>query len=286
MTWACLNEEMTLGEGLNTAETGGHTWRNAWAGAMGGTFGAMGGASLKTEAKAAEAAENAETGAKSKPDTKIPSKSESLPATPQESATRKVQSGSTSANAEMSPVEGVISPETAETDVSPEAAETRCGSESGRDAETNTDPTDAQKEAGNYKKGRVNVKGLDIAIENPKGSVRKGKDADGKEWEVEMPATYGYVERTEGKDGDQVDVYVGENMDAPNVYVVDQVDADSKQFDEHKAFIGFESQEQVEETYDARRFPIRKARTGAATSLKFRLSSSWHGQKKVTPKRR
>ena len=116
--------------------------------------------------------------------------------------------------------------------------------------ETNTEPTEAQAKAGNYKKGKVRIGGLDIAIENPKGSKRRGKGPDGTPWEVTMPAIYGDIKRTEGADGDSVDVYVGEKPDAPTVWVVDQKDADTGKFDEHKAFVGFESQDQVVETYD------------------------------------
>ena len=70
-------------------------------------------------------------------------------------------------------------------------------------------PTDAMKESGNYRKGHVKFKGFDIAIENSAGSVRSGKDAGGQSWSVEMKAHYGYIKKSEGKDGDQVDVYVG-----------------------------------------------------------------------------
>ena len=118
-------------------------------------------------------------------------------------------------------------------------------------AQTDTEPSEAQKEAGNYKKGTVNIQGLDVAIENPEGTERRGTDPDGNEWSVTMPAHYGYVKRTEGADGDQVDVYVGKAPEAGTVFVVNQVDAKTKKFNEHKAFIGFADQTEVESTYDA-----------------------------------
>ncbi len=74
----------------------------------------------------------------------------------------------------------------------------------------NPSPTEGQKEAGNYKKGHVNVQGFDITIENPKGSERSGIDADGKPWIVNMQNHYGYFKRSEGKDGDQI-VFIGES---------------------------------------------------------------------------
>jgi uncharacterized glyoxalase superfamily protein PhnB len=114
---------------------------------------------------------------------------------------------------------------------------------------TNTNPTEAQKEAGNYKKAVVRWHGLDIAIENPKGSVRRGKGANGKEWSVEMPEHYGYVRRSEGADGDQVDIYMGPHPDSDQVFVIHQQDFDGK-FDEHKVMLGFRSNADALQAYD------------------------------------
>jgi hypothetical protein len=110
-------------------------------------------------------------------------------------------------------------------------------------------PTEAQKEAGNYAKDHVSIHGLDIAIENAKGKKREGVGRDGRKWSVTMPAHYGYIKRTTGRDGDHVDVYLGPHIKSTRVYVVDQHDADSRKFDEHKAFIGFGSAAQVRHTY-------------------------------------
>lgn len=97
---------------------------------------------------------------------------------------------------------------------------------------TNTSPTELQKEKGNYKKGKVIIKGLQITIENPIGSIRSGKDHDDNEWEIEMVYTYGYFNRTLGKDGDQVDVFLGKNFDEDfDVFIVDQVDQETRAFD-------------------------------------------------------
>jgi hypothetical protein len=102
-------------------------------------------------------------------------------------------------------------------------------------------PTEAQKEAGNYKKGHVTLHGLDITIENPRGSERSGTDKSGKPWRVEMAHHYGYIKRTEGADGDQVDVFIGPNPDSDKVFVVNQVDPSTKRFDEHKVMLGFDN---------------------------------------------
>lgn len=111
-----------------------------------------------------------------------------------------------------------------------------------------TNPTEAQKEAGNYKKGHIKVDGMNITIEQPKGSIRRGKDASGKEWESEMHNTYGYIRGTEGVDGDHIDIFLSDNPNEGNVFVVDQVNKDGS-FDEHKVMYGFADKESAREAY-------------------------------------
>ena len=115
--------------------------------------------------------------------------------------------------------------------------------------ETDTNPTEAQKEAGNYKKGHVKVDGFDITIENPKGSVRSGKDSDGKEWSVTMNNDYGYIRGTEGVDGDHIDVFLSDNPEQGNVYVIDQVNQKTGEYDESKVMYGFNSLEEAKDAY-------------------------------------
>lgn len=112
----------------------------------------------------------------------------------------------------------------------------------------NTNPSEAQKEAGNYKKGHININGFDVTIEQPAGSVRSGKDANGKEWSVTMNNTYGYIRGTESVDGDHIDVFLGPDMNSDMVYVVDQVNTDGS-FDEHKVMMGFSSLEDARSAY-------------------------------------
>ena len=107
-------------------------------------------------------------------------------------------------------------------------------------AEVDQNPTEAQKEAGNYKKGHVKIDGYDVTIENPKGYVRSGKDADGNEWSVTMNNDYGYIRGTEGVDGDHIDVFLSDNPETGDVFVIDQVNPDGT-FDEHKVMYGFKS---------------------------------------------
>lgn len=111
-----------------------------------------------------------------------------------------------------------------------------------------TTPSEAQKEAGNYKKGHIKINGFDVTIEQPAGSVRSGKDANGKEWSVTMNNTYGYIRGTESVDGDHIDIFLGPDMNSDMVYVVDQVNTDGS-FDEHKVMMGFSSLEDARSAY-------------------------------------
>lgn len=118
--------------------------------------------------------------------------------------------------------------------------------------ETETNPSDAQKESGNYKKGHIKFGGYDYTIENPKGSTRSGKDANGKEWKVTMHDTYGYIRGKFGKDGDHLDMFINDKADLDNwngdVFVVDQVNPDGS-FDEHKVMYGYDSMDDAKKAY-------------------------------------
>lgn len=118
--------------------------------------------------------------------------------------------------------------------------------------ETETNPSDAQKESGNYKKGHIKFGGYDYTIENPKGSTRSGKDANGKEWKVTMHDTYGYIRGKFGKDGDHLDMFINDKADLDNwngdVFVVDQVNPEGS-FDEHKVMYGYDSMDDAEKAY-------------------------------------
>lgn len=119
--------------------------------------------------------------------------------------------------------------------------------------QANTAPSEAQIAAGNYQKGHIKVGPLDIAIENPVGSTRSGTEG-GKSWQTSMQAHYGYVKRTEGADGDQVDVYVKQGTPTDYtgpVFIVDQYNPATGKFDEHKAMIGYRFQGQAVKAYEA-----------------------------------
>ena len=110
----------------------------------------------------------------------------------------------------------------------------------------NPTPTRAQKLAGNYKKHHISFQGLPISIENPKGSIRKGPG-----WQVRVPYDYGYIKRTEGADGDHVDVCIGPDHGSDHVFLIDQQDHQTGKFDEHKAMLGYRSREDAVRAYNA-----------------------------------
>lgn len=115
---------------------------------------------------------------------------------------------------------------------------------------TEREPSDAQKEAGNYAKGRVTVQGLPITIENPAGSIRRGTNAAGESWETEIPHHYGYIRRTESEaDGDHIDVFLGPELDSRIVYVIDRHNPKTDAFDEHKCMVGWRSEAEAVSAY-------------------------------------
>lgn len=137
------------------------------------------------------------------------------------------------------------------------AEERRGGSEAGeqtadalqRGAEPQSvEPTEAQKKAGNYKMEHRRVDGHNISIENPKGSVRRGTDADGKSWETTMQNDYGYIRGTKSVDGDHIDVFLSDTPEEGDVFVIDQVREDGS-FDEHKVMYGFPSEDAARKAY-------------------------------------
>lgn len=145
-----------------------------------------------------------------------------------------------------------------------------------RAAHAHPNPSDAQKEAGNYRKGHLKAHGLDVTIENAKGAMRRGVGADGKPWQVRMAFPYGYIKRTTGADGDHVDVTIGPHLKSPRIYIVDQRDADTGKFDEHKVYMGFASADHVRRAY-RQGFSDRRGddRLGAITEMSPEQFRAW-----------
>lgn len=134
-------------------------------------------------------------------------------------------------------------------------------------------PTPAQIEAGNYRKGHVRVAGLDIAIENPRGSKRSGKRPDGTEWRHTMSDHYGYIKRTVGADQEQVDVYLGSQEDSDQVFIVDQLHQQDGSFDEHKVMLGYPDQAAAVEAYRSNFDP--DWRVGEVTAMPVEQFKRW-----------
>jgi hypothetical protein len=122
-----------------------------------------------------------------------------------------------------------------------------------------TDASDAQREALNYRHGRAHLHGLDVMIEVPKGAVRTGVGADGSRWSRRMHAHYGRIKRTVGRDGEPVDVFIGDHPDSQLVFVMSQLQA-SGDLDEHKCVLGCKNLTEARELYLCH-YPANWART-------------------------
>lgn len=124
--------------------------------------------------------------------------------------------------------------------------------------QVNVIPTDAQKEAGNYKKGHIKLSGMDVSIENPAGSERRGKSPEGKEWSSKINHDYGYIRGTKGADAyrgnntDQLDVFMNPGIkedESRDVFIVNQKDPKTGKFDEHKIMVGFTNKNEAAKAY-------------------------------------
>lgn len=133
-------------------------------------------------------------------------------------------------------------------------------------ASVNINPTEAQKEAGNYKKGHIKLDGYEISIENPKGSERSGIDNNGQEWHITMNNDYGYIRGTKAIDGDHIDIFLSDNPIVGNVFVVDQLN-EKGEFDESKVMYGFSSADEARSAYLSNYSPGWENRIGAITEV-------------------
>jgi hypothetical protein len=97
-------------------------------------------------------------------------------------------------------------------------------------------------------RGHLDFQGLNIAIEQRVGDARSGVSAEGKHWRTVMKNIYGYVVGSKGSDDEGVDIFVGPDKEAPNVYVVQQVDDDGN-YDEDKCIVGVSSKEEAKKLY-------------------------------------
>lgn len=154
-------------------------------------------------------------------------------------------------------------------------------------------PTEAQKRVGNYRKVHLSLDGFRISIENPKGSVRSGTSPDGTKWSNTLACDYGDISGTEDKDGDPVDIYLSDHPEKGAVFVIDQIDPKTKEFDEHKVMYGFDSVEDAKKTYLACYqkgwgglgwiTPVSKAEFRKWIDSSDRKTKPFHEYKSVTP---
>ena len=135
-------------------------------------------------------------------------------------------------------------------------------------------PTEQEKETGTYRKGKVKLHGLDILIENPKGSTRAGTDPSGNKWTITMKHHYGEFVGTKGADGDQIDVFIGNNPESEKVFVIDQVDPTTGEFDEHKVMLGFTNHANAKKGYQAN-YESGWQGLGAIKEMKLAQFKAW-----------
>ncbi len=114
---------------------------------------------------------------------------------------------------------------------------------------TDSGTNHGDRERGAYRKGRVRIQGLVIAIENPRLTIRQGTSPDGTYWSSILKWDYGEIQRTEGVDGDPVDVFIGPRPESEIVFVVDQIDQETGEFDEHKVMLGWDNRREALEAY-------------------------------------
>ena len=144
------------------------------------------------------------------------------------------------------------------------------------EARAEPEPSHKQIEAGNYRKGHVDIQGLPVTIETPSGAERRGVGPTGEPWAVTLEHPYGYVKGTKGADHEHVDVYIGPHPDSPDVFVVDQIDPQTKAFDEHKAILGARNESEAREIYDAGFSDgSGPARAGAITPMPVEQFREW-----------
>lgn len=138
-------------------------------------------------------------------------------------------------------------------------------------------------------KKHINFQGLQISIETPKGEIRRGVDREGKPWANRMADDYGYIKRTEGKDGDQVDVFVGPNKKSDKVFIIDQLHHHMEKFDEHKCLLGYNDRKQALTAYHKSYGRVYGAHhtVGGVTEMSVDAFKEWlkggGGKKPVSP---
>ncbi len=140
---------------------------------------------------------------------------------------------------------------------------------------------------------RITFQDLKISIENRKGSIRSGVDKDGHKWRSKMHCDYGYIRmnkkiRRMGADKENLDVFVGDNHDSNNVFIIHLNRADNGKFDEDKVFLGFNSRKEVMAMFNKCYDKIGQKLYGGMITMnmeafKRRLGVQTHGMIKSMP---
>lgn len=182
------------------------------------------------------------------------------------------------------PLRGLNRPNTASTQPSPTEVHKASRSEvnaAARESDGDIDRVShLVQHVGNYKKGHIWIQGLNVSIENEKGSWRGEKDQSGKKWEVKMPAHYGYIRGTLGADNMQVDCYIGKKPKSTTIWVIDQdkvtPEGSNKGFDEQKVMLGYRKIKSAVRDYLKSHFDGRgHERMFAVTELSMDELKNW-----------
>jgi hypothetical protein len=171
----------------------------------------------------------------------------------QESIPDKVESTKQDSTAQETPPEASgIAPTTEATASAPSGGVVENPKSIVNGQEVNTNPSEKQKEAENYKTAKVSIDGLNLSIENPAGSTRSGTDNSGRQWSIKMKNDYGRILGSKGYDKDHVDIFIapGYKGNADTVYVVNQHNKDGS-FDEHKSVLGVGSKKEALDLYNS-----------------------------------
>jgi predicted nucleotidyltransferase len=121
----------------------------------------------------------------------------------------------------------------------------------------------------------IEINGVKVGIEWPKGSTRTWKHLPGNDYEKLMKADYGYIRQTEGEDGEEIDVYAGPDRDSDLAFVVTQLDKKTGEYDEDKIMLGYSSEAEAKASYLEH---MEKAHFGGIKKM------SWDEFLKLVPK--
>jgi len=143
---------------------------------------------------------------------------------------------------------------------------------SGSDPEPPVATASAAEARGNAEDARaiVDVGDLQVIIENAKGTKREGRG-----WTVCMPVDYGYIPRTHGADGENLDAYVGPNPNSRLVWIINQRRITTGAFDEHKCMLGFDSEAEATAAYLACFDASGPARIGSIKQMEMPAFIDW-----------